>query len=290
MLKLAKQFTLTRIAPTPSGFLHLGNACSFALTADIAKKTNADVFLRIDDLDRDRVEMAYVTDIFDTLNFLGIPWQRGPFNFDDYKNQWSQLLRLNVYQPALDELAQSGNVFGCVCSRKQLQTPGYECNCAPKNIPLETAGVAWRIFTDDRALTINTLTQGAVNLALPAEMKNFIVRKKDGYPAYQLTSLLDDIHFGVDLIVRGEDLWPSTIAQHYLASVLNIPSFSQSAFHHHKLLMTDNKTKLSKSAGSTSIQYMRKQGMSSTQVYAQIEQMLSSDEELLKWNNASHNL
>jgi glutamyl/glutaminyl-tRNA synthetase len=285
-----RQFKLTRIAPTPSGYLHLGNAYSFALTSAIAKNTGADILLRIDDLDRDRVEPSYVNDIFETLTFLGIPWQHGPQNSDEYKNRWSQLCRLDIYLPAMDKLAQTGNLFACTCSRKQLQTPGYVCTCTNKNAPLDTLNAAWRIRTDERVLTINTLEEGPINLTVPAEMKNFIVRKKDGYPAYQLTSLLDDAYFGVDLIVRGEDLWSSTIAQHYLASVLNVHSFNQNTFHHHKLLTTDNDTKLSKSAGSTSIQYMRRQGLSATQIYTQIERMLSTDEELLKWKDISHNL
>ncbi len=290
MLIQPRQFKLTRIAPTPSGYLHLGNAYSFAITAAIAQNTGADILLRIDDLDRDRVEIAYVNDIFDTLNYLDIKWQRGPRNTEEYKRKWSQLLRLNIYQPALDKLAQSGSVFGCICSRKQLQTPGYECTCANKNTPLDTPNTAWRISTDQRVLTVNTLEQGPINSTLPADIKNFIIRKKNGYPAYQLTSLLDDAYFGVDLIIRGEDLWPSTIAQHYLASTLNIKPFTESTFHHHKLLTTQDETKLSKSAGSTSIQYMRGQGLSSNEVYTQIESMLSSGNILSHWSDLSNNL
>ncbi len=280
-------FNLTRIAPTPSGYLHLGNAYSFALTADIAHKAGAEILLRIDDLDQERADINYVSDVFDTLSFLGIRWQQGPRNADEYKSGWSQLLRLDTYQPALDKLAQSEAVFACTCSRKQLQTPGYVCTCVNKNIPLETPDVAWRLITDTRGLRINTLADGVVNLPLPAHMENFIVRKKDGYPAYQLTSLMDDVHFGVDLIVRGEDLWPSTIAQHYLASVLNITSFSQSTFHHHKLLMGDSESKLSKSAGATSIQYLRKQGFSASDIYAQIGRMLLSEKERSQWSDIS---
>jgi glutamyl-tRNA synthetase len=290
MLIHSSQFKLTRIAPTPSGYLHLGNAYSFALTAAIAKNTDAEILLRIDDLDRDRVEMAYVNDIFDTLNFLDIAWQQGPKNNDEYKNRWSQLCRLDIYQPAIDMLAQSGNIFACTCSRRQLQTPGYNCTCANKNTPLDTPRAAWRIRTDQRVLTINTLEQGPINSVLPTDMKNFIVRKKDGYPAYQLTSLLDDAYFGVDLIVRGEDLWSSTMAQHYLASILDMKTFTESTFHHHKLLTTPDNAKLSKSAGSTSIQYMRGQGLLASHVYAQIGRMLSPEKELWHWNDLSHNL
>lgn len=285
-----RRFNLTRIAPTPSGYLHLGNAYSFALTAAIAKNTGADILLRIDDLDRDRVEMAYVNDIFDTLNFLNITCQRGPQNSEEYKNRWSQLCRLDIYSPALDKLAQSGNLFACTCSRRQLQTPGYECWCVNKNIPLDKTGAAWRIRTDHRVLIINTLEQGLIKSTMPADMKNFVVRKKDGYPAYQLTSLLDDAYFGIDLIVRGEDLWPSTIAQHYLASILDIKAFTESTFHHHTLLTTADGNKLSKSAGSSSIQYLRGQGLSPAQVYAQIGRMMSPEKELSHWSELSYNL
>ncbi|MFD0751023.1 glutamate--tRNA ligase family protein [Mucilaginibacter calamicampi] len=286
---MGKQFKLTRIAPTPSGYLHLGNAYSFALTAAIANQTGAEILLRIDDLDRERTETAYVNDIFETLSFLNIAWQRGPSSLDEYINQWSQLLRLSIYQPALDKLKQSGNIFACLCSRKQLQTAGYECNCAQLNVPLETAGAAWRILTDDRVLFINTLTGGTINLPLPADMKNFIVRKKDGYTAYQLTSLMDDIHFDVDLIVRGEDLWPSTIAQHYLAAVLDINAFNQITFHHHKLLLADSDAKLSKSTGATSIQHLRNQGLSSDMVYDKLGQMLTPKIKLSQWADLSYN-
>src|SRR5580698_8544901 len=74
-------FRKTRIAPTPSGFLHLGNVLSFALTAGLARRSGASILLRIDDLDRERVSREYVEDIFDALNFLGIPWDEGPRNW-----------------------------------------------------------------------------------------------------------------------------------------------------------------------------------------------------------------
>jgi len=289
MLHINKHFKLTRIAPTPSGYLHLGNAYSFALTAAIAKRVDANILLRIDDIDRDRVEIPYVNDIFDTLKFLDIPWQQGPGNTSQYENEWSQLCRMDIYQPVLDKLVQSDKVFACTCSRRLLQTPGYQCSCQSKKLPLDTADCAWRISTDQRTLTINTLEHGAMKYTLPSDMTNFVVRKKDGYPAYQLTSLIDDTHFGVDLIIRGADLWHSTIAQHYLASVLGVISFTESTFHHHELLTTADDTKLSKSAGATSIQYLRKQGLSAEQVYAQIGEAMSPTTQLSNWADLSHN-
>src|SRR3546814_5255566 len=88
----------TPIAPTPSGFLHLGNVLSFSLTAGLAAKMNARIVLRIDDLDRERVRKRYVQDIFDTLDFLEISWHEGPANFGEYQREHSQLHRLDLYR------------------------------------------------------------------------------------------------------------------------------------------------------------------------------------------------
>ena len=94
-------FQKTRIAPTPSGYLHLGNVLSFALTAALARRAGAAILLRIDDLDRERVSRDYVEDIFETLRFLGIPWDEGPRDFSEYERVWSQLHRLRLYREAL---------------------------------------------------------------------------------------------------------------------------------------------------------------------------------------------
>lgn len=87
-------FNLTRIAPTPSGFLHLGNAFSFLKTKALAQKHNAKILLRIDDLDRERYRPEYVQDIFDTLDFLEIKIDLGPKNLQEFESEWSQVLRM----------------------------------------------------------------------------------------------------------------------------------------------------------------------------------------------------
>ena len=97
---------------------------------------------------------------------------------------------------------------------------------------------------------------------MPAEMKNFIVRRKDSVPAYQLTSVIDDLHVGIDFIVRGNDLWPSTLAQHYLAQQLGAARFAEICFLHHPLLKNAHGEKLSKSAGALSVKHWREQGRS----------------------------
>jgi glutamyl/glutaminyl-tRNA synthetase len=101
-------------------------------------------------------------------------------------------------------------------------------------------------------------------------MRDFVVRKKDGFPAYQLSSVVDDLHYGVDLIVRGQDLWASTLAQLYLSSALDAAAFREIRFYHHPLLATGAGEKLSKSAGATSIRYLRQQGLQAADIYALI--------------------
>jgi glutamyl/glutaminyl-tRNA synthetase len=278
-------FTRTRIAPTPSGYLHLGNALSFALTAALAHKAGAKVLLRIDDLDQQRVNLNYIQDIFDTLNFLNIPWDEGPRGMNDYNARWSQLHRMKLYKQALEQLADQRAVFTCQCSRTQLQDGIYPGTCRNRSIPLDTPDTAWRLYTGEKELAIKTLNKGVIKALLPDTMKDFVVKKKDDFPAYQLASIIDDLHFDVDLVVRGEDLYPSTIAQHYLAEVLGKPDFKNITFHHHPLLMADGDKKLSKSAGATSIKYLREQGKTAAEVYGEIGRLLDVEEDLRSFEN-----
>jgi glutamyl/glutaminyl-tRNA synthetase len=267
----AKLFTKTRIAPTPSGYLHLGNVLSFAISITLAQKHGAKVFLRIDDIDQARANKLYVQDIFDTLNFLNMPWDKGPRDAKDFEADYSQSHRMNNYAAAMDKFRDNGSVFACTCSRRQIDS----CNCAGKNISLNTPNASWRLLTAENEISVNDYNGQIIKAALPADMKNFIVRKKDGFPAYQLTSIVDDLLFGIDLVVRGADLWPSTLAQYQVAAALDkAGSFDAIMFYHHPLIMADSGQKLSKSAGATSIKYLRESGKSATDVYALISGIL----------------
>ena len=281
-------FKRTRIAPTPSGYLHLGNILSFALTGALARKAGAKILLRIDDLDRDRANKLYIQDIFDTLNFLELSWDEGPRNFEEYEDEWSQRHRLLLYEAALRQLKEQNAVFACTCSRAQIRQmsadDSYPGTCRRKNIPLDAENVSWRLETDeDVFLAIKALSGTNTPATLPGTMRDFVVRKKDGYPAYQLTSLLDDINYEVDLVVRGADLWPSTLAQQYLAGKIGAGRFQDITFYHHPLLMASGERKLSKSAGDTSVHYLRGQGKKPADVYLAIGQMLGSNEPVRNW-------
>jgi glutamyl-tRNA synthetase len=127
---------------------------------------------------------------------------------------------------------------------------------------LDTVGTCWRLLTEDSPIRVKQADSTFVTAHLPNEMKNFVVRRKDGVPAYQLASMVDDLHFGIDFIVRGEDLWPSTLAQLQLAAVLDKPGYTSIAFYHHPLLKNSHGEKLSKTAGAVSVKHWREEGRS----------------------------
>ena len=277
-------FNKTRIAPTPSGFLHLGNVLSFVITAALAQKNKAKILLRIDDLDRLRVNEHYIQDIFDTLNFLEIPWDEGPGDVRDFEDNYSQRHRMPFYREAMEHLRGGELVFACTCSRKQTNSGTVDaCECQVQQIPLDTQNASWRLISGNNKLPVKTYQGQLIDAKLPAEMHNFIVRKKDGYPSYQLTSLIDDLYYGIDLIVRGDDLWPSTLAQQQLALALGKSDFGDITFYHHPLIMETSGKKLSKSAGANSVKYLREKGKSPADIYTQIAAMLGTERHINNW-------
>lgn len=281
-------FTRTRIAPTPSGFLHIGNLLAFAVTAAMAQKANAGILLRIDDMDRERMQPEYIRDIFDTLRFMQLPWQEGPQNAEQLEAAFSQRYRMPLYEGLLRQLREAGAVYACDCSRTKIAAGklpgGCAGNCRERNISLDVPGINWRLKTDRVPIvTVNTI-QGAVTAVLPDDMKDFVVRKRDGFPAYQLTSLADDIHFNIDGIIRGEDLWHSTLAQLNLAAQLQLTAFSAITFYHHPLLKDGDGKKLSKSAGATSVKYLREQHNTAAAIYALIGNSLQPAVQANHWS------
>lgn len=261
----------TRIAPTPSGYLHIGNAFSFLLTALLMKRHGGTILLRIDDIDDERKRPEFVSDIFTSLEWLGIEWQEGPTGPEDFELNWSQHRRLNLYNDYLNTIRSKNLVFACECSRKKLASLAgyaYPGTCEHLNISPDAKDVAWRIpVPENTVVSFYDKEKKQVNFPLGTDSGSFIVRKKDGLPSYQLVSLADDVHFRINYIVRGEDLLSSTASQLYLADKLGLQSFRECRFLHHKLEKDDQGYKLSKTAGSISLQYMRKHDIHVSQVY-----------------------
>jgi glutamyl-tRNA synthetase len=258
----------TRIAPTPSGYLHVGNLFSFVFTWLIAKREKGTVRLRIDDMDAARMRREYLEDIFETLDWIGLQPDEGPSGVEDFLKNFSQQTRLPVYQNLVDKLVNTGKVYACTCSRKQILAINpegiYPGTCLKKNLPTGHENAALRIHINEAETFIDI--PGVENYSttekvdLQKTMGDFVIRKKDGLPAYQVTSLADDVQDKMNLIVRGEDLLSSTAAQIFMANALGENPFSGIHFVHHLLIRNENGEKLSKSAGNTSLQYMRNQG------------------------------
>jgi glutamyl/glutaminyl-tRNA synthetase len=232
-----------RLAPTPSGYLHLGNAVNFVLTWLLVRRSGGRLHLRIDDLDRNRLRRPYLDSIFRTIDWLGLDYDHGPSGPDDFLRHHSQLLHLPAYNQLLRRLRQRpGLLHASTRSRTQdAEVPAR----------LDEPGVAWRARvpagTDVR---FDDAVQGPVTVALDRAMPDFVLRKKDAVVAYQLASVADDLRLGTTLIVRGLDLLPSTAAQLWLARQLpETAAFNASRIHflHHPLLPGPDGRKLSKS-------------------------------------------
>jgi glutamyl/glutaminyl-tRNA synthetase len=236
-----------RLAPTPSGYLHLGNAVNFVLTWLLVRRAGGTLHLRIDDLDRARLRRPYLENIFRVIGWLGLDYDHGPSGPDDFLRHYSQLLHLPAYNQVLRRLAQRpALLYGSQRSRTT------ETGDA---VPLGQPGAAWRALVPAGThVGFGDGWQGSVQVPLAAELADFIVRKKDGVAAYQLASVVDDLRLGTTLIVRGLDLLPSTAAQLWLAAQLSeTRAFNarRIQFQHHGLLTDTAGNKLSKSTQAT---------------------------------------
>ncbi len=243
-----------RLAPTPSGFLHLGNALNFTLNW-LAAKSVAHLkgvphllFLRIDDLDADRKRPEYIQDITDSLNWLGLDWEGVPVFQSDES-------RISLYHKVLQQLRDQDLLFACRKSRRDLEPFGgaYPAHFREQNLSLDAPDVAWRIKTPP-------------DFPLP----DFVVRRRDGIPAYQVASFADDVAMGVTHVIRGADLEHSTEAQRFLATVLSEDKFLKINFFHHPLLLGDSGEKLSKSAGSSALKTLREANQGPEMVFQTI--------------------
>lgn len=274
---------ISRIAPTPSGFLHKGNAFSFVLTWLLIRKMGGRLLLRIDDSDTSRTRPEFIEDVFYTLDWLGLDYDSGPEGPQDFATKYSQQHRLPMYASLLDELRSlPGMVYACNCSRKEIrqqsQSGLYPGICRSRSLPYNKNNVAWRMrVPENEEVNYYEWATGSVKSStVGGRMGDFVIRRKDGLPAYQLVSLADDIFYNVNFIVRGIDLRDSTAAQIYLANCLSrkegkwgsgAKSFLKTDFFHHPLIRDNAGEKLSKSKGAASVHMMRAAGKKPQDIY-----------------------
>lgn len=249
---------ISRIAPTPSGYLHLGNGVNFLLTAWYVRQHGGKLILRIDDMDAGRCRRAFVDDVFYVLEWLGIEIDEGPSGTESFYRDYSMAKKMDYYREALNALEQeSALLYACECSRKTIEKHAengiYPQWCKSSNHHLQTHRSAMRIHVPDNTV----IGVGGRAAVLDRELGDFVLWRKDGLGAYQFVSVIEDRDLGVNALVRGEDLLVSSAAQLYLAPLLGADAFAHAAFVHHPLISGDAGEKLSKSEGAFALRHMR---------------------------------
>ncbi len=238
---------VTRLAPTPSGYLHVGNAVNLVLTSWLARGAGGRLLLRIDDFDKGRARREYLEDVFDTLTWLGIEADAGPTGPDDFHAQWSMSTRTPRFRAVLDSLRarHPNRVFVCRCSRRELST-AHRCaqGCADARHPLLPGESLVRLRVDEGV----TAPVGGTHRPVPPG--DHVLWRRDDLPAYQLGSVVADLDLGVTAVVRGVDLLDSSAVQVHVAGLLDEPAYAAADFRHHALVPAADGGKLSKSAGA----------------------------------------
>jgi glutamyl-tRNA synthetase/glutamyl-Q tRNA(Asp) synthetase len=264
---------LTRFAPAPTGWLHLGHVLNAEYVWNTAVARGARVLLRIEDHDRERCRSDYERGILDDLDWLGYTPDVFPTSaFRAGRCEGRQRDREAVYRDAFEELRRLGLVYACDCTRRQVAAANprdaelrYPGTCRDKNLPLIN-GLGWRVRLDSRVERFADQRLGPQVQDPSEQCGDVLLRDRHGNWTYQFCVSVDDLRQGIDLVIRGEDLLQSTGRQIALARLLGRER--PPAFLHHELIMKAPGQKLSKSDGDTAIRELRERGFTPAEVKA----------------------
>jgi glutamyl/glutaminyl-tRNA synthetase len=256
---------LTRFAPAPTGYLHLGHVANGVWTWGLAKRAGMRVLLRIEDHDRQRCRPEYDAAILEDLAWLGFRLQLGPVRQTDDD-------ALAAYDAALARLSASGLVYGCDCTRSTFASwasaharawsgPGCPGGCRQRGV----AGPVLRVALGDGFERWEDRLVGPCRADV-APMGDLPIRDRHGNWTYGFCVVVDDLRHGVDLVIRGEDLLDATAGQIRLARLLG--RSTPLAFAHHPLIRRADGRKLSKSSGDSGVRELRASGRSADEVIA----------------------
>lgn len=267
-----------RVAPSPTGLLHLGHASTFLAACARARDAQGTLVLRNEDLDQQRSRPEFYRAMIEDLRWLGVEWQEGP-DIGGPDGPYSQSERREHYLAAWRALVDGGFVYPCTCSRKELamaasaphengeEEPKYPGTCRPvltegdaKKLWAFPAGVNWRFrVSDGEAVEFHDGHFGPQQFVAGTNFGDFLVWRRDDVPSYQLACVVDDAAMRITEVVRGADLLKSTARQIllYRALGLEIPSW------YHCPLVTDaNGERLAKRHDALSIRALHEQGKS----------------------------
>jgi len=264
--------TISRLAPTPSGYLHLGNAFSFILTWLLVRRLEGKLQLRIDDLDSARLKRDCLEDIFLQLEWLGLEYDSGPQGPEEHLKHYSQSLKIEDYREALSSLRQLRSLYACQCSRKRylaISEDGlYPKTCRDKKLDLDQPEITWRFKSESEALSDEVFFEGSSEEDSSSKpLGDAVLLRRNGIPSYQIASLVDDMKNRSTLIVRGIDLYPSSLFQQTVAEKLGWATFSEICFVHHSLLKDSTGKKYAKSEGAYSLKDLKQENSDPGFVY-----------------------
>lgn len=266
-----------RIAPSPTGYLHLGHARTFWMAQQRARKHDGVLVLRNEDLDAVRSKPEFMGAMIEDLRWFGFAWQEGP-NIGGPFAPYSQSERFALYRAAIDQLRAGGFIYPCTCSRKDIQQAAHAPHAVDDeaiypgtcrvNLGAEISGskFSWRFrVTDRESISFTDENLGAQSFVAGKDFGDFVVWRHDDVPSYQLAVVVDDAAMQITEVVRGADLLVSTARQLllYRAFKLTAPRFF------HCPLMTDERgERLAKRHEALSLRSLRASGKSPEEIRA----------------------
>jgi glutamyl-Q tRNA(Asp) synthetase len=264
---------LTRFAPSPTGYLHLGHVANAIYVWGLARALGGRVLLRMEDHDRSRCRPAYETAALEDLEWLGLAPDVGqPGEFRSGPSSYRQSDCAETYEAALRTLGRHARVFGCNCSRKDIaaeagdpfnEETAYPGRCRGRGLgPGPGRGLRVRMDPGTERFTDGLL--GELSQEPAVQCGDLLLRDRMGHWTYQFAVVVDDLRHGVDLVIRGEDLLSSTGRQLRLGRLLGRDR--PPVFLHHPLISKPDGAKLSKASGDTGIRELRRAGAAPSEV------------------------
>jgi glutamyl/glutaminyl-tRNA synthetase len=267
-----------RLAPSPTGYLHLGHARTFWVAQERVRANHGTLVLRNEDLDSTRYQMQFVEAMLEDLRWFGFDWQEGP----DCGGTWApynQSERMGFYRAALETLRVGGFIYPCTCSRKDIQAaaraphaedddePLYPGTCRHKspdprpqtpNPKFPSPKCSWRFrVPDGETISFVDGHFGPQRFIAGKDFGDFIVWRRDDVPAYQLVCAADDAAMRITEVVRGADLLKSTARQLLLYRALGLEA---PKFYHCPLMKDAAGVRLAKRHDALSLRALRERG------------------------------
>ena len=261
-----------RLAPSPTGFLHLGHAATFWTAHERAAARGGALILRVEDLDRERCKAEFAAALIEDLHWFGLRWEEGP-DVGGPHAPYRQRERMSLYRAAWRQLAGQGEIYPCRCTRRDAARalvaphPGEEeavavDPCRPTH-PIAhpaaaSAGVNWRFRVPaGESIRFRDGCAGPQQFVAGRDFGDFIVWRKDDLPAYQLAVVVDDAAMAITEVVRGADLLLSTAEQILLYDALGL---TPPHFYHCPLVVDAGGRRLAKRSGAHSLRTLRAAG------------------------------